>query len=155
MKMHISGLRELDRALSDLTKATARNVLRRVGNGALQPMAEAAQGAAPKASGDLEISIVVSSKRTRRAGGTAAERRLARQNGYTVAMGPASGKGVLNYATFVEFGTVDTPAQPYMRPAWAQGKDAALDYVISNLRIEIDKASARAARRAAKKAKTS
>lgn len=67
-----------------------------------------------------------------------------------MAMGPASGVGSLNYASFDEFGTVDTPAFGFMRAAWDGGADRALDYVIENLGTEIAKAVARQAKRQAK-----
>ena len=153
----LRGFRELDRALGELPKATARNVLRRVARGALEPMANAAAAAAPEDTGKLAFSIEVSETRTRRAQPAKAEFlapgvfRSARKNYVELAMGSAGGLRVLPYAAFVEFGTVDTPAQPYMRPAWDAGKDGALQHVRSELGSEIDKAAARIAAKAARK----
>jgi HK97 gp10 family phage protein len=158
MKVTISGLRELDRALSEMSKATARNVLRRVAKGAVEPMAVAAEAGAPRDTGNLQISIAVSFKRTRRAGKSRATYqgngnfRGLRATGVAVAMGPAGGSGALSYATWVEFGTSDTRAQPFMRPAWDAHKQGALEHVVQELRVEVDKAAARAARRASRKA---
>jgi HK97 gp10 family phage protein len=158
MKVKISGFREIDRALSEMSKATARNVLRRVAKGAIEPMAAAAEAGAPRDSGNLQISIAVSFNRTRRARTSRATYqgngnfRGTRATGVAVAMGPAGGSGALNYATWDEFGTSDTRAQPFMRPAWDGHKQGALDYVITELRVEVDKASARSARRATRKA---
>lgn len=156
MKVKLDGFRELEKALAEVPKATGKSVLRRVGKGALEPMAQQAVGNAPIDEGDLRASIAVSEKRTPRA-----RTRTARQliggkwrSGPTtsidIAMGPAGGRGALHYATFVEFGTVDTAAHPFMRPAWEAGKMRALDYVKSNLKTEIDKAAARHARKLAK-----
>lgn len=147
MTVRLSGFRELEVALNNLPKATGRNVLRRVAKGALQPMADRAQGLAPKDSGDLAVSIKVSEKRTRR---VARINRFDKNTGIEMAMGPVSGGGVLNYATFAEFGTIDTPAFGYMRGAWNGGKDDALEYVKANLGREIDRAASRLAKKAAR-----
>lgn len=68
-----------------------------------------------------------------------------------IAMGPGGPlAGQLYYATHVEFGTIDTPAQPYMRPAWDAGKDQALRTVVETLTVEIRRAADRAARKLAR-----
>lgn len=157
MKLRVRGLRELDRALSELPKATARNVLKRAARTALEPMRAAAEAKAPVASGDLQVSIVLSEKRTRRVkksnpavrqkgGGF---RRSASTN-YAIAMGPSSGEGVLNYAALEEFGSANNPPQPFMRPAWDSEKQATLDRLIEELTSEIGRAAERARRRALK-----
>lgn len=146
MTVKLRGFRELERKLAvDLPKATARNVLRRVAKGALEPMADLAAQKAPEERGILSFSIVVSEGRTRRA-----RTFFRRVRGVEMAMGPASGLGATYYASHVEFGTIDTPAQPYMRPAWDTGKQSALDYVEDNLWREIDRAVGRAAKRKAR-----
>jgi HK97 gp10 family phage protein len=140
-----SGFRELERALHALPKATGKSVLRKIAKGALEPMANRAAALAPEDLGILAFSIVVGERRTKRA------RRVAgKPQGIVMAMGPASGLGALYYATHVEFGTIDTPAKPYMRPAWDGGKQGALDHVKGQLGTAIQKAAARYAKRVAK-----
>lgn len=147
-RVRLEGFDGLERALHRLPgQATQRNVLRRVAKGALEPMADAASGRAPVDEGKLAFSIVVSERRTRRVPRFA---RFDRKNGVEMAMGPAAGLGTLTYATHVEFGTVDTPPQPYMRPAWDGGADRALEYVKDNLWLEIDKAAKRVAAKGAR-----
>jgi HK97 gp10 family phage protein len=143
----LTGFRELEAALAALPKATGRNVLRRVAKGALEPIAAQARSMAPKDQGDLAGSIVVSERRTRRAKRL---NRFDRNTGLEMAMGPSSGDGVLNYATFAEFGTNDTAPRAYMRPAWDSGSRGALEHVAKNLGQEIDKAASRIAKKAAK-----
>lgn len=146
MAVKLSGFRELERKLAvDLPKATARNVLRRVAKGALEPMADDASQKAPEERGILSFSIVVSEGRTRRA-----KAYFSRLRGVRMAMGPASGMGATYYATHVEFGTIDTPAQPYMRPAWDTGKMQALEYVEDNLWREIERAVGRVTKKKAR-----
>ncbi len=133
--VRLSGFKELERALSELPKATGKNVLRRVAKGALEPMADSAAANAPTDEGKLAFSIGVGEKRTRRV------RTGKKSSGIQMAMGPANFiPGVLEYASFVEFGTVDTAANPFMRTAWDGGAQKALEYVKDNLGSEIDKA---------------
>lgn len=109
-------------------------------------MANVAAALAPHRSGRLAYSISVSEKRTRRA----QWQRRAMAEGIAMAMGPAGGLGALNYASFDEFGTVDTPAFAFMRAAWDGGRARALEYIKLNLSVEIDKSAKRYARRLAK-----
>ena len=142
-----SGFRELEKVLAEqLPKATARNVLRRVAKGALEPMADDAARRAPERTGKLAYSIAVSEGRTRRA-----KTSFLRLHGVQMAMGPASGFGaVLSYASFDEFGTVDTPAFGFMRSAWDTGQMKALDYVQDNLWREVERSVAKRARKLGK-----
>lgn len=144
--MQLTGFRELERALSELPRATGKNVLRRIARGALEPLADAAAAAAPEQSGRLSFSISVSEQRTSRA----RWQRMASASGIAMAMGPAGGLGVLPYAAFAEFGTIDTPPHPFMRPTWDAGGVGALEYVKANLGAEIARAAARVARKAAR-----
>jgi HK97 gp10 family phage protein len=110
-------------------------------------MADRARGLAPIDQGDLRASIQVSEKRTKRVART---NRFDRNTGIQIAMGPVSGDGVLNYATFVEFGTIEASPHPYMRPAWHGGKDSALEYIKANLGREIGRAATRLAKKSAR-----
>lgn len=146
----LEGFRELERALSELPKATGKGVLRRVARGALEPMADVAAARAPVRSGRLAYSISVSPKRTGRARWQGGRFRSAASTGIAMAMGPGAGVGTLRYASFDEFGTIDTPAFGYMRSAWDGGAERALDYVKVNLSLVIGKSAARLARRKAR-----
>lgn len=144
--VQLTGFRELEKALRELPKATGKNVLRRVAKGALEPLADAAAAKAPQDEGRLAFSISVGEKRTRRV-----RTGFKRSDGIEMAMGPGNTlAGVLQYASFVEFGTVDTPPQPFMRPTWNAGADRALDYIKDNLWREIDKAADKVAKKRAK-----
>lgn len=90
--VRIEGLRELDQALGEFSKATARNVLRRVARQALESMAEEARRLAPddpttQAPHDLRTSIVVSEKQKSGRFGGLAER----TSFVTMYMGPTGG----------------------------------------------------------------
>lgn len=152
------GFRECEKVLSQLPRATSKNVLRKVGKPPMEAMAAQAAALAPHRRGVLSFSISVSEKGTRRAtwkgtrnvqfvGGRFTSERA---QSIVIAMGPASGLGALQYASFGEFGTIDTPAQPFMRPTWDAQAQRALDYVQEHLWLEVSKAAERRAGRLAK-----
>jgi HK97 gp10 family phage protein len=144
----IEGLKEIDAALGEFGKATGRNVMRRVAVKRLEPMAEEARRLASVWSGDLRDSIAVS---TQLAGYA---RRLGRnsKSEAEASMGPAGrgGKKAPPEGSLQEFGTQHHPPQPFMRPAWDNGKAALLDGIKDDLWSEIQKAAARKAKKAAR-----
>ena len=155
MTVRIDGLRELDAALGELPKATAKSVLRRVGIKALQPVADRARELAPDdpetGGNDLRSSIGV---------GTRLSPRQAKLNRKAIRTGEAekyfqevyAGAGPDPAAHQQEFGNVNHGPQPFMRPAWEGAKAGVLETVKAELGGEIDKAAKRVAARAAKKA---
>lgn len=135
--VRVEGLREIDAALGQLGKATGRNVLRRVGIARMEPLAEAMVQRVPVDSGDLKDGIAVSTRNPRR---------NRKQSTVEVHAGP----GRHPQAHLREFGGDGNPPQPYVRPAWDQGKDALLEGIKDDLWAEIEKAAARQARKAAR-----
>lgn len=152
MKVRIEGLREVERALAELPKATGKNVLRRVLKARAQPIANAARSMAPDdpATGgdDLHTSIGVSTVLSKRQKGQ--HKKMFRNDKAAVEM--FVGAGALPQAHLQEFGTVNHGPQPFLRPAWDAGKTAVLDGIKDDLWIEIDKAAARLAKKQAKAA---
>ena len=141
----VTGLTEIEQALADLPKATAKNVVRRVLKTRAQPIAEAARRRAPVDQGDLRASITVGTKLSKTQRGKHRKRTPG-----TVEM--FIGAGPHPQAHLQEFGTVNNPPQSFMRPAWDGGKDALLAGLKDDLWDEIKKASARLAKKAAKAA---
>lgn len=149
MKFKIDGLRELDAALGELPKATAKGVLRRVAKKALQPMAETARSLAPDdpttGANDLKASLIVGTKLNKR------QARMARRDEgkafVTVYMGTNDPAGVQQ-----EFGNVNHGPQAFMRPAFARNARGTLDIVAKELGGEIEKTAKRRVARLAKKA---
>src|SRR5690554_3055300 len=68
VRVSVSGLKELDAALGELSQGTARGALRRALIKAAEPMRAAAQRNAPEDTGALKRSIIVTSKIDNRAG---------------------------------------------------------------------------------------
>lgn len=138
----VEGLRELERALKELPRATGKNVLRRALTKAGAPIEADAERLAPVRTGHLVQSIGTGRKLTRR------QRKQHRpESPVEVFVGAAEPKAHLQ-----EFGTGAGPAQPFLRPAFDSNKMRALDMVKTELATEIEKARARLARKAAREA---
>ena len=167
--VEISGMRELEAALAELGNQTQRRtVARRAARKALEPMAEIARALAPVRSGGLKDSIQVGTKvsgsnaasaafaQVMRSGGTredaVAAMRDARRAGSSLVelhMGP----GRQPQAITQEFGTSFHPPQAFMRPAWDQDSQAALDRIKVELWADIERTARRNAARAARAAR--
>lgn len=146
----LEGFREMDAALNEFTKATARNILKRTALAAIQPMADDMKRRAPTQRGgdeQLKKSITASDKLGKRQ-----SRQTQKMTTVEVYAGPAGsdGKGAPPQAHMQEFGTEHHGPQPFARPAWDAGKDALLDRTRDGLAEAIEKARQRAARKALK-----
>lgn len=133
----IEGLRDVERALGELPKATGKNVLRRVGRARLEPVAEGMRELVPVAQADLKDSIAVTTKNPRR---------HRRESAVEVHAGP----GRHPQGHLQEFGTQHHGPQPFARPAWDREKGNLLPGLADALWEEINKAAQRAARKAAR-----
>jgi len=139
----IDGLKELDRALGQLPKATAKAALRRVLVEGGELIASAARRRAPVDEHYLYESIDVSTKLSSR------QRSLHRSEGgqafQEMFVGTNNPAGVQQ-----EFGNERHGPQPFMRPAWDSTKDAALERITLLLWGEIEKSAERVAKKAAR-----
>lgn len=140
----VQGVEETLAALREFPRATGRATLRRALVKAVNPIAIVARNIAPVDEADLARSIVVATQLTRR-------QRQTQTNEVEVYVGPARGTGTnkyaLNYASFVEFGTYHTTAQPYLRPAWERTKGLVQTILARELTIEFEKTAARLGRK--------
>lgn len=179
VSIRMDGLKELDAALGELSKATARGVLRRTLVKAGEPMRAEAARLAPDdpdtGPPDLHTMIGISSRIDNRAGkaeyaqammDTFGDKNAARQalrdarraagigqSFAEVFIGPVKGtKRQAIKAMAHEFGAVHHAAQPYMRPAFDAKASTVLAGVKDILAVEIAKAVTRAKARALKKA---
>lgn len=143
-----SGFRQLDEALKNLPRATAKNVLKRTAIKAMKRIEDGMAERAPKDEGTLAQSIRTQSvKATRQRG----QVRFDARNGVEVITGPApEGRMDRANAGFQEFGTVKMAANPYARPTADAENVGVVEDIKEILTEEIDKAVARAARRAAR-----
>lgn len=150
VSVRLEGFQELDAALGEFTKATARNVLRRTGIDALEPVAEAMRDKAPVQLGgdsNLRESIAVSTMLNKR------QRRMSQKaTTVEVYVGPAGTKtdNAPPQGVQQEFGNENHGPQPFARPAWDGTKGEVLDQIKTALATQIDKATLRAQRKALK-----
>lgn len=144
------GFAQMDRALGEFTKATGKNVLKRTGFAALEPMAADMKDRAPVArvnGGELRDAIAVGDKLGKR------QKRMNRQPSTVevyAGVQQEAGGGMTPEAIQQEFGNENHGPQPYARPAWDGGQARLLADVKTSLAEQIDKASDRARRRALK-----
>jgi HK97 gp10 family phage protein len=159
----VEGLRELEAALRELPKATGKNTLRRALKKAGEPILSDMKAKAPRDKGILVRKLAESGQlSTNERGGGGPEflgigadgrkifSKQDARNFVEIHIGASGNKQSYPVAFWAEFGTNDTAAHPFARPAWEGNKEAALATVSSQLRIEIDKAVARRARKLAK-----
>lgn len=135
----IEGLAELDAALEELPKATARNVLARVLKEQGKPIRDDGERNAPRLKGGLKQSYTVSTKLSRR------QKNLNKKESMVevyIGPGPAP-KGVQT-----EFGNAHQAAQPHLRPAFDANVMGVLKKIKDNLADEIEKARKRLAKKA-------
>jgi HK97 gp10 family phage protein len=135
----LEGLREVKATLQRLRATTETSIIKQVLSARAEPIAETARRLAPVEHGDLHGGIVVSDRLT------------ARQRGLHQKRGPNEvevfvGAGPHPQAHLQEFGTSHHPAQPFMRPAWDQHKEKALEGIVADFWAAIKKALARGGR---------
>ncbi|SOC21970.1 HK97-gp10 family putative phage morphogenesis protein [Rhodobacter maris] len=166
-RLRIEGLADLERALDNLSKSVGRSVLRRSLRKAAEPMAERARALAPVKTGKLRESIKFGSLLNGSQRKLHRKLTLEERTAIELFLGPSYVKGSGGrVGHLVEFGTAPhgngglfagtlhpgTPPRPFMRPAF----DAEAGPTIARLKpilwAEIEKAAARAARKAARAA---
>jgi len=138
----VEGLKDLENALKDLPQANAKAVLRRTLKEAGEPIAKTARSLAPKHDMHLSESVDVSTKLSRRQRGL-----HKKESPVEMFIGPGPDPA----AHLQEFGSgPGHHAQPFLRPAWDQNKDKALDTIANLTWVEIEKTAKRLAKKAAK-----
>ncbi len=172
--VQLTGFKELEAQLANLSRSVGRSALTRAGLAALEPMARAARAAAPIDEGDLKESIDVGTSvvndigkaeyaAVMRAGGgqdaaVAALRNARRAASGTIPavslyMGPiaAPDKNTAIKAIAQEFGTSFHGPQPYMRPAFDAEARPTIERLHDELWFEVSQAVGRAERKAARR----
>lgn len=159
----VEGLRELENALRELPKATGKNALRRALKKAGAPILSDMKAKAPRDKGILVRKLAESGQLSRNERGEGGPEFLGldadgrkifskqdARNFVEIHIGASGEKQSYPVAFWAEFGTNDTAAHPFARPSWDGNKEAALASVATSLKIEIEKAAARRARKLAK-----
>lgn len=142
----IEGLKELDRALGQLPKATAKAAMRKVLREAAEPLAQKMRENAPRDEMHLYESIDVSTRLSRRQRGLHKEESSPAFVEMFVGTNNPAGQQQ-------EFGNSRHPPQPFARPAWDSEQMNVLEGITVRLWGEIEKAAQRLAKKAAKAGK--
>jgi hypothetical protein len=156
MSIKVEGLKELDKALAELSRSASKAVMRRALERAATPTLLAATALAP---GGLALNIDVNTRLTkfqRRRGARLASDEVGMYIGTTF---PAGAQGHL-----IEFGTGpryhkngkyigQVAAKPFLRPAWDATKHRVLELISRELWAAIDKVARRAANKAIRRSR--
>lgn len=168
MTLKVEGLRELDAALGQFSKATARGVLHRALRKASVPIRDQAKADAPVDTGELRDSIVI---RTQSTGGSAGKQAFAaamrsgssraeaasaaraanREAGRQPLSATVSVAAEAPHAVFAEFGARGKSGNMFLTAAMRSRAKDALALVGKELGSEIQKTAKRVAARRAKK----
>jgi hypothetical protein len=146
VKIKLEGFAELDKGLADLSKAAGKGALRRALKTAAEPVAAAANALAPVGdTGNYAQSFHYGTKLTKRQ--AKLHRKMFKDDKASVEgfVGTTDPAGVQQ-----EFGNQNHGPQPALRPAWDAEAQPTLDRLKTELATEIDKAVARARKRAAR-----
>ncbi len=148
VSVKVEGLRELEVALKELPKATAKATLKRILLKYGAPVAETMRGLAPDDPhtnrNDLKHSIAVSTRLSKRQAKLHRKENKDDRDFAEVFIGA----GALPQAHLQEWGTINHGPQPFARPAWDQHKDGMLEGFKDDLWKEIAKTAARVAKKA-------
>lgn len=133
------GFRELEARLRNLPNRTRKSALTRTLTKSAEPMRSTAQENAPKRSGDLARSPIVSTRVTAR------QRGLSRdgvKSTAEISIGPSSdgSTGVFNYAHLAEFGWGGRPGTAWLTRAYEQHKAGAVELIRRDLATVLEKA---------------
>lgn len=151
-KVVFTGGKDLERELLRLSAKVAKSISRKALRKAARPILVEARNNVPVREGRLKKALRLKVDRGRDAVTGA------NQESATISLGGAAAKKYRPsktdrarykyqigsrpdvYGAFVEFGTVDTAPQPYLRPAWdSHGGETALDAIGRELGNEIER----------------
>lgn len=144
-RIKIKGLKELDRALGELPKLTAKAVLRKILKEAGEPLASAARQNSPRLTGHLIETVDVGTKLSRRQATLHRKETKDSRDFSEAFVGTTDPAGMQD-----EFGNKHQPAQPWLRPAWDAQKQNVLFIITHRLWVVIEEAAARVAKRQTK-----
>ncbi|KFK98129.1 HK97-gp10 family putative phage morphogenesis protein [Serratia sp. Ag1] len=130
-KLDFSGLLDISKELEVLSKAESRNVLRQATRAAATVFRDEARELAPEDTGKLKRNIVVINQRASDGGAVAGV--------HVRSAGKAENRNNSFYWRFVELGTSQMPAVPFIRPAFDARQDDAAAAAFAKANEAIDK----------------
>jgi HK97 gp10 family phage protein len=137
----VQGLRELGFAMRELSSDIAGKVARQATAAGASVARKNIKARAPVDTGNLRAAVVM--KRERQTNLTEEYVVAVRKGKRRDVAAAKKGEGKLGkdayYAHMVEFGTVKTPAQPFIRPGFEESAQPAVEAIAKRLKQRIDK----------------
>ena len=140
-KMELTGADALQKALGELPKSLSKGVLRRALTKGAEPVLQAARENVPVDQGDLRDSLAIATRLSK-----GQRQDSPRSKGAEIFIGPSWPKGA--HGHLVEFGTSNTPAQPFLRTAWDSRGEQVLPKFGEEVWVELEKTARRLAKQA-------
>lgn len=157
LTVHVSGLREIEAAMMELSRSINKRVARKVLVDAGRPLADLMRALAPEDEGDLKQAIDVGTRLTKH--GARVQRRYWQPKPDVEAYvgvaasfddGDEDNPDPVRHAHITEFGSAHSAPFPFARPAWDADKMNCLYRIKQMLGSEVQKAILRARAKAAK-----
>ena len=158
--MKVEGLREMEKALVEMSKA-APGIIAKALRDPMQKVLADAQALVPKRTGELHDALTLTMKRANATRASMADTlsevglKIAKPNEAKVGtwargQGSAARLNPRYYWHLVEFGTAHSAAHPYIRPAFDQNTDHLIGQFKSIAREQIERTATRYAKRRAR-----
>lgn len=128
MKINVSGDKDVIKALKGLGSKVEKKVLRQAMRAGMRPMLAAAKADAPQDTGHLKNSLVIRAAKSKKRGAIALE---VRPNEKQYPPGHY-------YPAQIEYGTSDTPANPFMAEAFGATGETAKSIALKMIATGID-----------------
>lgn len=140
---NLTGFKELSAALRELGPKVARNGLRRAVSAGAAVIRDDARERAPVATGEMRRDIMIKRERDTKGGDTFGAKYSVFVRSGKKSRLAGKGRNVQKdsyYWKFVEFGTSKMAARPFLRPAFAAKREAAVDAIGKTLGDAIETA---------------
>ncbi|MCA6962422.1 HK97-gp10 family putative phage morphogenesis protein [Pectobacterium odoriferum] len=144
--LDFSGLNDIAKDLEKLSKAENNKVLRDATRAGAEVLKEEVIANAPVRTGKMRKNVVVVTQKSRRKGEISSGvhiRGVNPRTGNSDNKMKASNPRNAFYWRFVEMGTVNMPAHPFVRPAFDTAQEIAAQAAISRMSTAIDEALSR------------
>lgn len=141
--LDFSGLNDIAKDLEKLSKAENNKVLRDATRAGAEVLKEEVIDRAPVRTGKMRKNVVVVTQKSRRKGEISSGvhiRGVNPQTGNSDNSMKAKNPRNAFYWRFVEMGTVNMPAHPFVRPAFDTAQEMAAEVAIKRMNTSIDEA---------------
>lgn len=135
----VEGLRELGERMKGLSEDMNNRIARAATAAGAVVIRDAAKQKAPVRTGNLKKNIIVK-RLPKGESSLTSEHIVTVRKGKLTKKQQASGLNDAFYAQFVEYGTAKMPAQPFLRPAYDQNKEKAVQAIKDRISKRLTKA---------------